>query len=187
MAHRLFSQIDLHAKYGGVVPELAVPGPCPQLVPLIEEVLVAASLSPPISMAWPTHPDPAWWAPCWSAQRSAEAWHTVGASPPWGFITRRSSVGSDARGRPTRFPVFGAARVGRHTLLAEVTISAAIGSSGPPSTMPPVKRSTNREVARASLSGRTASREVGRERQTGRFKFHGPMLDRQDSISVSVG
>ena len=43
LAHRLFSQIDLHAQYGGVVPELASRDHVRKLVPLIEEVLAASS------------------------------------------------------------------------------------------------------------------------------------------------
>jgi N6-L-threonylcarbamoyladenine synthase len=43
LAHRLYSQIDLHAKYGGVVPELASRDHVRKLLPLIEEVLAAAN------------------------------------------------------------------------------------------------------------------------------------------------
>lgn len=39
LAHRLFSQIDLHAAYGGVVPELASRDHVRKLVPLIQEVM----------------------------------------------------------------------------------------------------------------------------------------------------
>ena len=46
LAHRLFSQIDLHAQYGGVVPELASRDHVRKLVPLIEEVLAASSSEP---------------------------------------------------------------------------------------------------------------------------------------------
>jgi N6-L-threonylcarbamoyladenine synthase len=46
LAHRLFSQIDLHARYGGVVPELASRDHVRKLVPLIEEVLVASGSKP---------------------------------------------------------------------------------------------------------------------------------------------
>ncbi|MBC7984743.1 MAG: tRNA (adenosine(37)-N6)-threonylcarbamoyltransferase complex transferase subunit TsaD, partial [Candidatus Obscuribacterales bacterium] len=42
LAHRLFSQIDLHAQYGGVVPELAARDHVRKLVPLIEEVMAAS-------------------------------------------------------------------------------------------------------------------------------------------------
>ncbi len=43
LAHRLYSQIDLHADYGGVVPELASRDHVRKLIPLIKEVLVAAN------------------------------------------------------------------------------------------------------------------------------------------------
>jgi N6-L-threonylcarbamoyladenine synthase len=46
LAHRLFSQIDLHAKYGGVVPELASRDHVRKLVPLIEEVLTDSQSKP---------------------------------------------------------------------------------------------------------------------------------------------
>lgn len=42
LAARLFSQIELHAEYGGVVPELASRDHVRKLTPLIEEVLEAA-------------------------------------------------------------------------------------------------------------------------------------------------
>ena len=44
LAHRLFSQIDLHALYGGVVPELASRDHVKRLVPLTREVLEAANI-----------------------------------------------------------------------------------------------------------------------------------------------
>jgi N6-L-threonylcarbamoyladenine synthase len=46
LAHRLFSQIDLHAQYGGVVPELASRDHVRKLVPLIEEVLADSGSKP---------------------------------------------------------------------------------------------------------------------------------------------
>jgi len=42
LAHRLFSQIDLHAAYGGVVPELASRDHVRRIVPLLKETLAAA-------------------------------------------------------------------------------------------------------------------------------------------------
>jgi N6-L-threonylcarbamoyladenine synthase len=41
-AHRVFSQIDMHAAYGGVVPELASRDHIRRIVPLIRETLAAA-------------------------------------------------------------------------------------------------------------------------------------------------
>lgn len=46
LAHRVHSQVDLHARYGGVVPELASRDHVRRLVPLAAEVLAAAALTP---------------------------------------------------------------------------------------------------------------------------------------------
>lgn len=45
LAHRVFSQIDLHAAYGGVVPELASRDHVRRIVPLIRETVQAAQCS----------------------------------------------------------------------------------------------------------------------------------------------
>lgn len=42
LAHRVFSQIDMHAAYGGVVPELASRDHVRRIVPLIRETVAAA-------------------------------------------------------------------------------------------------------------------------------------------------
>ncbi len=46
MAHRLYSQIAVHADYGGVVPELASRDHVRKTIPLIKEVLADAKLTP---------------------------------------------------------------------------------------------------------------------------------------------
>jgi N6-L-threonylcarbamoyladenine synthase len=45
-AHRIYSQVALHAKYGGVVPELASRDHIRKLLPLIEEALEEAAIEP---------------------------------------------------------------------------------------------------------------------------------------------
>lgn len=45
LAHALYSQVALHAEYGGVVPELASRDHVRKLLPLIDEVLAQAGLS----------------------------------------------------------------------------------------------------------------------------------------------
>jgi len=45
LAHALFSQVDLHAEYGGVVPELASRDHIRKTLPLIDEVLNSAGLT----------------------------------------------------------------------------------------------------------------------------------------------
>jgi N6-L-threonylcarbamoyladenine synthase len=47
LAHALFSQIDLHRAYGGVVPELASRDHVRKLLPLVREVLERAALAVP--------------------------------------------------------------------------------------------------------------------------------------------
>ncbi|MDF1757339.1 MAG: tRNA (adenosine(37)-N6)-threonylcarbamoyltransferase complex transferase subunit TsaD [Legionellaceae bacterium] len=44
LAHALYSQVELHKKYGGVVPELASRDHIKHLLPLLEEVLIQADL-----------------------------------------------------------------------------------------------------------------------------------------------
>ncbi len=46
VAHRIYSQIALHADYGGVVPELASRDHVRKTIPLIKEVLADAKLTP---------------------------------------------------------------------------------------------------------------------------------------------
>ena len=46
MAHALFSQIDMHAEYGGVVPELASRDHIKRVLPLIKQALKEANISP---------------------------------------------------------------------------------------------------------------------------------------------
>ena len=46
LAHRLYSQIDMHADYGGVVPELASRDHIRKLVPLVREVMAEARCEP---------------------------------------------------------------------------------------------------------------------------------------------
>ncbi|TDG11673.1 tRNA (adenosine(37)-N6)-threonylcarbamoyltransferase complex transferase subunit TsaD [Seongchinamella unica] len=46
LAHALFSQIDIHVEYGGVVPELASRDHVRKTLPLIEEVMTEAGVSP---------------------------------------------------------------------------------------------------------------------------------------------
>ncbi len=46
LAHELYSQVKLHADYGGVVPELASRDHVKKTIPLIKEALADAGLTP---------------------------------------------------------------------------------------------------------------------------------------------
>src|SRR5579872_3392457 len=47
LAHELFSQVELHRAYGGVVPELASRDHVRRLLPLVESVLAQAGAGAP--------------------------------------------------------------------------------------------------------------------------------------------
>ncbi len=52
LAHRLHSQADLHARYGGVVPEIASRDHVRRLLPLVRETLADAGLERPDAVAY---------------------------------------------------------------------------------------------------------------------------------------
>ena len=54
LADALYSQVDVHADYGGVVPELASRDHVRKLLPMIRQILADAYCSPVASMALPT-------------------------------------------------------------------------------------------------------------------------------------
>ena len=56
VAHALHSQIDLHAVYGGVVPEIASRDHLRRLLPLVREVLAEAGIDRPDTIAYTAGP-----------------------------------------------------------------------------------------------------------------------------------
>ncbi len=56
LAERLHSQVDLHARYGGVVPEIASRDHLRRLLPLVAEVLAAAGIERPDAIAYTAGP-----------------------------------------------------------------------------------------------------------------------------------
>ncbi len=56
LAHAVYSQIEIHAQYGGVVPELASRDHVRKTLPMIREVLDAAGLARAPSTGWPIPP-----------------------------------------------------------------------------------------------------------------------------------
>lgn len=69
LANQLYSQVKLHADYGGVVPELASRDHVRKTVPLIQARWKKPGYSTAISMASLIRPARVWWGRCWSAQR----------------------------------------------------------------------------------------------------------------------
>ena len=65
LAHELFSQVDLHRLYGGVVPELASRDHVQRLLPLVRQALAKRRYHcRPSSPAWPIPRVPGWSARC---------------------------------------------------------------------------------------------------------------------------
>lgn len=56
VAHRLHSQVDLHARYGGVVPEIASRDHIRRLLPLVNEVLQQGGITRPDAVAYTAGP-----------------------------------------------------------------------------------------------------------------------------------
>lgn len=56
LAERLHSQVDLHARYGGVVPEIASRDHLRRLLPLVEEVLAEAGVERPDAIGYTAGP-----------------------------------------------------------------------------------------------------------------------------------
>ena len=56
LAERLHSQVDLHARYGGVVPEIAARDHLRRLLPLVEEVLAEAGIERPEAIGYTAGP-----------------------------------------------------------------------------------------------------------------------------------
>ena len=56
IAHGLHSQVDLHAVYGGVVPEIASRDHIRMLLPLIQQILNDAGLQKPDAIAYTAGP-----------------------------------------------------------------------------------------------------------------------------------
>ena len=67
------SQIDLHAEFGGVVPEIAGRAHVELLTPVVADALVEAGVDGPTSGRWRPRSVRAWSAPCSSASSAAKA------------------------------------------------------------------------------------------------------------------
>ena len=74
------SQIEIHRKYGGVVPELASREHLRQIVPVVREALEQAGITlQDLDAVAVTH-GPAWSARCWWASPTARFWRWRWAS-----------------------------------------------------------------------------------------------------------
>jgi len=68
------SQIDIHRKYGGVVPELASREHLRQIVPVVREAIAQAGMELSNVDAIGVTQGPGWWGRCWWELRMEKRW-----------------------------------------------------------------------------------------------------------------
>ena len=170
------SQVDLHARFGGVVPEIASRAHVELLTPVVAEALVEAGVERRrASTRSPPPSGRAWSARCSSAcQRGQGAGAGVGRAvrggqPPRGPPLRRAPRGA----RRSSCPLVVLLVSGGHTMLvAHGGPRRATGCSARPSTTPPARRSTRWPATSASATRAarpsTAIADGGRSRRPSR-------------------
>ena len=181
LAHEIFSQIDLHRVFGGVVPELASRDHVRRLLPLVRSALGEARYpAARSSTALPTPPVPASSARCSPAPPWRAASPMPGASPPSASITskgicwRRSSSRSRRRSRTWRCWCRAGTRmlievqgIGRYALLGETRDDAAGEAFDKAAKLLGLPYPGGPELARLATAGRPGALRLPR-----------PMLDR---------
>jgi len=180
LSHRLFSQVDMHAAYGGVVPELASRDHVRKVLPLIKEALAEAGLqSGQIDgIAYTSGPGlvGALLVGASVARSLAYAW----GKPALGIHHLEGHLLAPMlEPSPPEFPFLALLVSGGHTLLAEVRSVGdykIIGSS--------VDDAAGEAFDKTAKSlglpypGGPALARLAEEGHAGRFKFPRPMLDR---------
>ncbi|MFL6617040.1 MAG: tRNA (adenosine(37)-N6)-threonylcarbamoyltransferase complex transferase subunit TsaD [Povalibacter sp.] len=180
LAHALFSQVELHAVYGGVVPELASRDHVRKLLPLIEAALSEARMSPEEidGVAYTAGPGlaGALLVGASVARSLAFAWGkpAVGVHHLEGHLLA-PMLEDDA----PSFPFLALLVSGGHTLLAEVRgigdyqiIGASVDDAAGEAFDKTAK------LLGLPYPGGPALAKLADSGQPGRFKFPRPMLDR---------
>lgn len=179
-SHCLFSQVQLHAAYGGVVPELASRDHVRKLLPLIDEALGQADLRPQEidGVAYTAGPGlvGALLVGASVARSLAFAWDrpAVGVHHLEGHL-----LAPMLEAAPPAFPFLALLVSGGHTLLAEVRGLGAyriIGSSLDDAAGEAFDKTA--KLLGLPYPGGPALAKLAEQGRPGRFKFPRPMLDR---------
>ncbi|MFC3217271.1 hypothetical protein [Comamonas sp. JC664] len=109
LSHALYSQIEMHRAYGGVVPELASRDHIRRVLPLTQKVLddAGCTLAQIDAIAFTRGPGsraPCWWAQAWPAPWLLRWTSGAGRAPP-----RRPFALAVFERRPARVPLCGPA------------------------------------------------------------------------------
>ncbi len=179
-AHALFSQVDLHAQYGGVVPELASRDHVRRLLPLVRQVLAESGLAPADldGVAYTAGPGLVGALMVGAAAGRALAWAlgvpAVGVHHMEGHLLAPLLEAPDLQPPFVALLVSGGhtqlvevAGIGRYTLLGETLDDAAGEAFDKTAKLMGLPYPGGPELARLAESGRP-----------GAFRFSRPMTDR---------
>ena len=179
-SHQLYSQVELHAAYGGVVPELASRDHVRKLVPLIDQALAESGLRADQidGVAYTAGPGlvGALLVGASVARSLALAWGrpAVGVHHLEGHL-----LAPLLESEPPAFPFLALLVSGGHTLLAEVQALGdyrIIGSSVDDAAGEAFDKTA--KLLGLPYPGGPALAKLAERGQSGRFKFPRPMLDR---------
>jgi len=180
LSHRLFSQVEMHAKYGGVVPELASRDHVRKVLPLIQEALADAGTKPGEiqGVAYTAGPGlvGALLVGSSVARSLAYAWGcpVVGVHHLEGHL-----LAPMLEPEPPRFPFLALLVSGGHTLLAAVHGVGRyqiLGSSVDDAAGEAFDKTA--KLLGLPYPGGPALAKLAESGRPGRFKFPRPMLDR---------
>ena len=180
LGHQLYSQVAMHAEYGGVVPELASRDHVKKLLPLIEVVLAESKIAAADidGVAYTAGPGlvGALLVGAAVARSLAFAWNVpaVGVHHLEGHL-----LAPMLEPEPPEFPFLALLVSGGHTLLAEVRAIGdyrIIGSSLDDAAGEAFDKTA--KLLGLSYPGGPALARLAEQGRTGRFKFPRPMLDR---------
>lgn len=180
LSHRLFSQIEMHAKYGGVVPELASRDHVRKVLPLVQEALADARVEPSDigGVAYTAGPGlvGALLVGASVARSLAYAWGcpAVGVHHLEGHL-----LAPMLEPEPPRFPFIALLVSGGHTMLAAVHGVGRyqiLGSSVDDAAGEAFDKTA--KLLGLPYPGGPALAKLAQSGLAGRFKFPRPMLDR---------
>jgi N6-L-threonylcarbamoyladenine synthase len=180
LSHRLFSQVDMHAAYGGVVPELASRDHVRKVLPLIKEALAEARVEPAQiqGVAYTAGPGlvGALLVGAAVARSLAYAWGcpAVGVHHLEGHL-----LAPMLEPEPPEFPFLALLVSGGHTLLAAVQGVGQyeiLGSSVDDAAGEAFDKTA--KLLGLPYPGGPALAKLAEAGTAGRFKFPRPMLDR---------
>jgi N6-L-threonylcarbamoyladenine synthase len=180
LSHRLFSQVDMHAAYGGVVPELASRDHVRKVLPLIKEALAEAQVEPGQiqGIAYTAGPGlvGALLVGAAVARSLAYAWGcpAVGVHHLEGHL-----LAPMLEPKPPEFPFLALLVSGGHTLLAAVRGVGEyeiLGSSLDDAAGEAFDKTA--KLLGLPYPGGPALAKLAESGTAGRFKFPRPMLDR---------